>query len=115
MRKIQLGLLSRIIIAILIGVICGNFLPLPLIRIFATFNVLFSEFLSFSIPLIILGLVTVAISDIGNKAGKLLLLRPPYHYKQMTSYRFYLLPALKELYNIRHYLQDKPTRYPLIE
>ncbi|MFW9623185.1 dicarboxylate/amino acid:cation symporter [Bacteroides graminisolvens] len=74
MRKIQLGLLSRIIIAILIGVICGNFLPLPLIRIFATFNVLFSEFLSFSIPLIILGLVTVAISDIGNKAGKLLLI-----------------------------------------
>ena len=74
MRKIQLGLLSRIIIAILIGVICGNFLPLPLIRIFATFNVLFSEFLSFSIPLIILGLVTVAISDIGNKVGKLLLI-----------------------------------------
>ena len=74
MRKIQLGLLSRIIIAILIGVVCGNFLPLPLIRIFATFNVLFSEFLSFSIPLIILGLVTVAISDIGNKAGKLLLI-----------------------------------------
>ncbi len=74
MRKIQLGLLSRIIIAILIGVVCGNFLPLPLIRIFATFNVLFSAFLSFSIPLIILGLVTVAISDIGNKAGKLLLI-----------------------------------------
>ena len=74
MRKIQLGLLSRIIIAILIGVVCGNFLPLPLIRIFATFNVLFSEFLSFSIPLIILGLVTVAISDSGNKAGKLLLI-----------------------------------------
>ena len=74
MRKIQLGLLSRIIIAILIGVVCGNFLPLPLIRIFATFNVFFSEFLSFSIPLIILVLVTVAISDIGNKAGKLLLI-----------------------------------------
>jgi len=74
MKKIRLGLLSRIIIAILLGVIFGHFLSAPIVRIFVTFNSLFSEFLGFSIPLIILGLVTVAIADIGNKAGKLLLI-----------------------------------------
>lgn len=74
MKKIRLGLLSRIVIAILSGVILGNFLSAPIVRIFVTFNSIFSEFLSFSIPLIILGLVTVAIADIGNKAGKLLLI-----------------------------------------
>lgn len=74
MKKIHLGLLSRIVIAILLGIILGHFLPAPLVRVFVTFNSIFSEFLSFSIPLIILGLVTVAIADIGNKAGKLLLI-----------------------------------------
>lgn len=42
-------------------------------RIFVTFNGIFSEFLNFSIPLIIVGLVTVAIADIGKGAGKMLL------------------------------------------
>lgn len=74
MKSIRIGLLSRIIIAILLGIVLGNFLPAPLVRTFITFNSIFSEFLSFSIPLIILGLVTVAIADIGNKAGKLLLI-----------------------------------------
>lgn len=44
-----------------------------LIRAFVTFNGIFSEFLNFSIPLIIVGLVTVAIANIGKGAGKMLL------------------------------------------
>ena len=37
-----------------------------------TFNGIFSEFLGFIIPLIILGVVTPAIADIGKEAGKML-------------------------------------------
>ena len=73
MKKIHIGLLPRIIIAILLGIAVGHFFPAPLVRIFVTFNGIFSEFLNFSIPLIILGLVTVAIADIGKGAGKMLL------------------------------------------
>ncbi|MDR0976728.1 MAG: dicarboxylate/amino acid:cation symporter [Prevotellaceae bacterium] len=73
MKKIHVGLLARILIAIALGVLTGNFLPAFAVRLFVTFNSLFSEFLGFAIPLIILGLVTVAIADIGNRAGKLLL------------------------------------------
>ena len=43
-------------------------------RCFVTFNSVFSHFLSFLIPLIIVGLVTSAIGDIGRGAGKLLLI-----------------------------------------
>lgn len=74
MRAIKIGLLPRIIIAIVLGIIFGNFLPLSWVRLFATFNAVFGEFLSFVIPLIIVGLVTVAIADIGLKAKRMLLI-----------------------------------------
>ena len=73
MKKFHIGLLPRIIIAILLGILFGNLLPGALVRVFVTFNGIFSEFLNFSIPLIILGLVTIAIADIGRGAGRMLL------------------------------------------
>lgn len=74
MKKLHIGLLPRIIIAIALGILLGNFLPGGMVRFFITFNGIFSEFLNFSIPLIIVGLVTIAIADIGKGAGKLLLI-----------------------------------------
>ncbi len=74
MKLSKLGLLPRIIIAIILGVGCGLFFPEWAVRCFVTFNSVFSHFLSFLIPLIIVGLVTPAIADIGKGAGKLLLI-----------------------------------------
>ena len=73
MKKISIGLLPRILIAIVLGIVLGNVLTAPLVRIFVTFNAIFSPFLNFLIPLLIVGLVTPAIADIGRGAGKLLL------------------------------------------
>ena len=73
MKRIKMPLLERIIIAILLGVIFGNFFNEAAVRAFLTFNGIFSQFLGFMIPLIIIGLVTPAIADIGHGAGKLLL------------------------------------------
>lgn len=73
-KKIKLPLLARIIIAIALGIGLGLVLPLPAVRVFVTFNSIFSQFIQFLIPLIIIGLITPAISDIGKSAGKLLLL-----------------------------------------
>lgn len=70
----KIPLLVRIVIAIVLGVVCGLFFPEWAVRCFVTFNSLFSNFLSFLIPLIIVGLVTPAIADIGKGAGKLLLI-----------------------------------------
>lgn len=75
MKKLKkLPLLARIIIAIALGIGLGLVLPLPVVRVFVTFNSIFSQFIQFLIPLIIIGLITPAISDIGKSAGKLLLL-----------------------------------------
>ena len=70
----KIGLLGRILIAIALGVALGHVFTLPWVRIFVTFNSIFGQFLGFIIPLIILGLVTPAIADIGKGAGKLLLI-----------------------------------------
>jgi Na+/H+-dicarboxylate symporter len=74
MKRIKVGLLTKIAIAIALGIGCGLFLPDAIARIFVTFNDIFSNFLSFSIPLVIVGLVTPAIADIGKGAGRLLIL-----------------------------------------
>lgn len=72
MKKIRLSLLMRVALAIILGVVFGHFMPVGIARVFITFNALFANFLSFSIPLIIVGLVTPAIGELGKGAGKLL-------------------------------------------
>ena len=67
------GLLPRIIVAIVLGILLAHFMPMAGVRLFLTFNGIFSQLLGFLIPLIIIGLVTPAIGDIGNSAGKMLL------------------------------------------
>lgn len=71
-HKIKLGLLPRIIIAIAMGIAIGWISPEWFARLCATFNDIFSQFLGFMIPLIIVGFVTPAIGDIGIRAGKML-------------------------------------------
>lgn len=73
MKTFKIGLLPKIIIAIVCGVVFGMFLPGEVVRVFLTFNCIFSQFLGFLIPLLILGLVAPAISDIGQGAGKMLI------------------------------------------
>ena len=74
MKKIKVGLLPKIIVAIILGIVCGFFFPDWLVRIFLTINGLFSNFLGFIIPLLILGLVAPGIADLGKGAGRLLLI-----------------------------------------
>ena len=74
MKRLKLGLLPRVAIAIGLGVVCGLFFPDWLVRIFLTINSLFGNFLNFIIPLLILGLVAPGIADLGKGAGRLLLI-----------------------------------------
>ena len=65
-------LLWRILAAIALGIGAGYVVPLWGARVFMTFNAIFSQFLGFLIPLLILGYVAPAIAEIGTKAGKML-------------------------------------------
>ena len=65
-KKFHIGLLPRLIIAIVLGVVVGTMaksagMPL-IIQIGATFNSIFGNFLGFCIPLIIIGLDAVLIA-----------------------------------------------------
>lgn len=73
MKKPKIGLLGKIIIAIILGICAGLISPDWIVRIFITINGIFSQFLGFAIPLIILGLVVPAISDLGTRAGRMLI------------------------------------------
>lgn len=72
-KKLRISLLGWVAIAIVSGIVLGQVMPAGMVRLFVTFNGLFGNFLSFSIPLIILGLVAPAIGEIGKGAGRLLL------------------------------------------
>lgn len=68
----RLPLLLRIIIAIILGIALGTIMPDALVRAFNTFNGIFDQLLKFLIPLIIVGLVTSAIAEVGKGAGRML-------------------------------------------
>ena len=89
MKKIKISLLGKVAIAIVLGIIFGQFLPTDVARIFVTFNALFGSFLSFAIPLIILGLVAPAIGDLGKGAGKLLLITTVIAYGSTLASGFF--------------------------
>ena len=72
----KLGLLGKLVLGILAGILLGflskevdNYV---IVRIMSTFSGLFGNFLKFIIPCIILAFVAPGISELGNKAGKLL-------------------------------------------
>jgi Na+/H+-dicarboxylate symporter len=80
LKRISLGLLPKVLIAIALGILLGNWMPHWGIRIFVTFNDIFSQLLGFLVPLIILGLVAPAIADMGKRAGKMLLITVGFAY-----------------------------------
>lgn len=69
----RIGLLGKVVIAIITGIGLGMIAPDWLARSFATFASIFSSFLGFIIPLLIVGFVAPAIADIGRRAGAMLL------------------------------------------
>ncbi|MCC5894176.1 MAG: dicarboxylate/amino acid:cation symporter [Alkalibacterium sp.] len=73
-KKFKLGLVPKLIIAIILGVTVGQmtFIPDFILRIPITISSLFSSLLAFIIPLMIVGYVIKGISDISQGAGKLL-------------------------------------------
>ena len=84
MGKINLGILPKLLLGILIGILFGSLGNLfnvgdapafrLVIEIAATFTSLFSTFLQFLIPLLIVSFVAVGLADLGQKANKLFLI-----------------------------------------
>ena len=71
--KRKLGLVPKLIIAIILGILIGQYAPLGLCSLIVTLSGIFSNFLKFVIPLMILAYVSMGIADLSQGAGKLLL------------------------------------------
>ncbi len=71
-KKFTLGLIPKIIVAIILGILVGTYLPHWVTRIAVTFSTIFGSFLNFVIPLMILAFVSKGIADLGEGAGRLL-------------------------------------------
>lgn len=80
-HKAKIGLLARLLIGIIVGILLGSLgewldiqehiLFTGFVRLYTTFTTLFAEFLSFIIPLLIVSFVSIGLADLGKKANKL--------------------------------------------
>ena len=71
-KQFKLGLVPKLLIAIVVGILLGSFAPEFINRIVVTASTIFGSFLRFIIPLMILAFVTMGIADLSQGAGKLL-------------------------------------------
>ncbi len=94
----QFGILPKIIAAIFLGIMIGLIAPAWLVRIFATFNGLFSTFLEFIIPFIIIGFIASGIGMMGRGAGKMLGITTGLAYASTILAGIFAFLAAKTLY-----------------
>lgn len=73
-KKKSIGLIPKLILAIVLGAIVGQmtFLPEFILQIPVTFSSIFGNILNFFIPLMIVGFIVKGIADLSDGAGKLL-------------------------------------------
>ena len=88
MKRFKLPLIVKILIAIAAGVGFGLIAPGWAVRAMNTFDGIFDQLLRFFIPLIIIGLVTPAIAEVGAKAGRMLVITV------LLAYTFTVLSGL---------------------
>lgn len=79
-KKFKMGLIPKLIIAIIVGILFGSFMPEWFNRTVVTLSSIFSTFLSFIIPLMIVAYVTMGIANLRSGAGKLLLITVALSY-----------------------------------
>ena len=104
MSKFRGSLFLKVIIAIVCGALLGLIAPEWMVRILKTFNVLFAQLLKFIVPLLVLGLVTPAIANVGRGAGRMLLTVLVIAYVSTICAGFFTYGSVSALYP--HYLSQ---------
>ena len=79
-KKFKMGLIPKLIIAIIVGILIGLYMPEVVARAVVTLSGFFSTFLKFVVPLMILAYVTMGIADLSQGAGKLLIITVALSY-----------------------------------
>ncbi|MFQ3546008.1 dicarboxylate/amino acid:cation symporter [Halobacillus rhizosphaerae] len=96
----KIPLLLRIVLAIGLGIAAGLIVPESFIEVFATFTGLFSNFLGFVIPLIIIGFIAPGIASMGKGAGRMLGLTAGLAYTSTIAAGLLAFITAKNLYPV---------------
>ena len=111
MIKKKLPLLIKILIGIVLGILSSFFFPDWGTRIFITFNSVFSNFLGFIIPLLIIGLVAPGIAELGKGAGKLLAITAAIAYGSTIFAGFFSYLSCNFAYPV--ILEQNPSAFDI--
>ncbi len=101
-KRHKIGLFPRVVVAIALGALLGLIMPEFMLRILKTFNVLFAQILKFVVPLLVLGLVTPAIANLGRGAGKMLMAVVGLSYLSTICAGFFAFECASSL--LPHYI-----------
>lgn len=119
MGKIFRSLLFKVCCGIALGIAFGLLSPEGVMRLLITFKMLFANFLSFSIPLIMMGLIMPSIAELGKSAGRLLLITVgiAYSFTLFSGFSTYLVgeslfPALLQGEQLTEVGQEAATIRP---
>ncbi|SHM62965.1 Sodium:dicarboxylate symporter family protein [Halanaerobium congolense] len=82
----KIGLVPRLLLGIISGILIGMFLPETVSRLLYTFTHIFGEFLNYIVPFVILAFIIPGIAELGNKASY------PHHFTT-----FYHAASLNEI------------------
>jgi len=90
MKLGKLPLLVKVLMAMGLGIVFALYLPPWCVRVTNTLADVFSQLLKFVVPLVIIGLVTPAIAETGERAGKLLLVTVLVAYVSSVCSGFFI-------------------------
>ncbi len=69
-----MGLILKIVVGIILGILLGSYAPMSLIKILSSIGFVLGQYIRFVIPLLIIAFVAKGVAEFGKQAGKALLL-----------------------------------------
>ena len=72
MKKILTSLPARLLLAIVVGILCGFVFPESVMQVVVTLKYIMGQVIFFCVPLIIIGFIAPSITKLGNNATRML-------------------------------------------
>lgn len=72
MAKVKDNLLVKLLLGIVVGIVLGLFVNEPMMMVIATIKEILGQLIFLCVPLIIIGFITPAITDLKSSATKML-------------------------------------------
>lgn len=72
MKRILSSLPARLLLALIIGIVLGQFFPFGIMKVVVSIQYILSQLIMFCVPLIVIGFIAPSITRMGNNASRML-------------------------------------------